>query len=257
MIGKIEITASIVLFKEDKNELRKTIKSFLNTDLSKKLYLIDNNSKENQNSFFEDNEFIEYIKIGKNIGFGAAHNKIIDQIKDKSNFHLILNPDVFFKEQVISNLIKVLKNDQLLSMIAPKVLFPDGAHQFSCRRYPKISELLARRFSKIEPLVKKKVFKGKYRDKNLQEPFYADYLTGCFHLYKTEDFVKLGGFDERYFLYMEDVDICRKIDQIGKKKLYYPKEEIVHVLKQGSSKSLKLFFRHTSSAIKYFLKWGF
>ena len=56
---------------------------------------------------------------------------------------------------------------------------------------------------------------------------------------------------------MEDVDICRKIDALGKKKLYFPQEEIVHVLKQGSSKNLKLFFRHTSSAIKYFLKWGF
>jgi GT2 family glycosyltransferase len=55
---------------------------------------------------------------------------------------------------------------------------------------------------------------------------------------------------------MEDVDICKKIDALGKKKLYYPKEEIIHVLKQGSSKNIHLFFRHTSSAIKYFLKWG-
>ena len=55
---------------------------------------------------------------------------------------------------------------------------------------------------------------------------------------------------------MEDVDICKKIDALEKKKLYYPKEEIIHVLKQGSSKNLKLFFRHTSSAKKYFLKWG-
>ena len=53
----------------------------------------------------------------------------------------------------------------------------------------------------------------------------------------------------------EDVDICRKIDNSGKKKIYYPKEEITHVLKKGSSKSMKLFCRHTLSAIKYFLKW--
>ena len=55
---------------------------------------------------------------------------------------------------------------------------------------------------------------------------------------------------------MEDVDICKKIDTIGKKKLYYPKEEIIHILKRGSLKNLTLFFRHSSSAIKYFLKWG-
>ena len=142
-------------------------------------------------------------------------------------------------------------------MIAPKVLFPDRTFQNSCRRYPTIIELLARRNFFLQLIFKKLIKRGKYVDKNLSDPFFADYLTGCFQLFKTKDFVSLKGFDERYFLYMEDVDICRKIDALGKKKLYFPQEEIVHVLKQGSSKNLKLFFRHTSSAIKYFLKWGF
>ena len=71
-------------------------------------------------------------------------------------------------------------------------------------------------------------------DINLKSSFFADCITGCFHLYKTDDFIELNGFDERYFLYMEDVDICRKIEKLDKKKLYYPKEEITHVLKQGS-----------------------
>jgi len=144
-----------------------------------------------------------------------------------------------------------------VAMIAPKVLFPNGLHQFSCRRYPSLKELFARRFPFLNPIFKSTIYKGQYRDKDLNTSFYAEYLTGCFHLYKTVDFVKLMGFDERYFLYMEDVDICKKIDIIGKKKLYYPNEEIIHVLKQGSSKSLKLFLRHTTSAVKYFSKWGF
>jgi hypothetical protein len=101
------------------------------------------------------------------------------------------------------------------------------------------------------------IAKGIYSDKSLSTSFFAEYITGCFQLYKTEFFVKIRGFDQRYFLYMEDVDICKKIEVLGKKKMYYPKEEIFHVLKQGSSKSLKLFFRHTLSAIKYFFKWGF
>ena len=142
-------------------------------------------------------------------------------------------------------------------MIAPKVLFPSGKHQYSCRRYPLVSELIARRFTFLESIFETTIYKGQYRDKDLNTAFSAEYLTGCFHLYKTNDFVKLKGFDERYFLYMEDVDICKKIDAIGKEKIYYPQEEIFHVLKQGSSKSIELFFRHTSSAIKYFLKWGF
>ncbi len=256
MEEKFIITCSIVLYKESFADLHKTIDSFLQTPFNKKLFLIDNTPSRFFEYVFNDKD-IEYIAVEENIGFGSAHNLIINRINGFSKYHLILNPDVSFNIGVINNLINQLKTDENIAMIAPKVLFPNKSHQFSCRRYPSVSELLARRFFFLKPLFKTTIFKGTYRDKNLNEPFFAQYLTGCFHLYKTKDFVNLQGFDERYFLYMEDVDICRKIDSLGKKKLYYPKEEIIHVLKQGSSKSVKLFFKHTSSAIKYFLKWGF
>lgn len=256
MNKKIDISASIVLYKEDLEELTKTINCFLSTPLSKKLFLVDNTENKEFNNLFHQKE-IEYIAVGKNIGFGAGHNIILGRIVNLSYHHLVLNPDVSFKPFVIPNLITKLKRHEIVSMIAPKVLFPNGSLQHSCRRYPKISELLVRRFTLLKPLFESEILKGIYKDRNLNQSFFADYITGCFHLYNTEDFVKLKGFDERYFLYMEDVDICKKIDALGKKKLYYPKEEITHVLKQGSSKSMKLFFRHTSSAIKYFLKWVF
>jgi GT2 family glycosyltransferase len=256
MKEKLDITASIVLYNENLEELTKTINSFISVPLKKKLYLIDNTKKKIFQNIFNQQE-LEYIAIGKNIGFGAGHNIVIDKISKNSNFHLILNPDVNFKETVIPNLILELNKDEDLSMIAPKVLFPSGEHQYSCRRYPHFLELVARRFPFLKPLFRPAIFKGQYKDKDLTNSFFAEYLTGCFQLYKTDDFVELKGFDERYFLYMEDVDICRKIDELGKKKLYHPEELILHVLKQGSAKNLKLFLRHTSSVIKYFLKWGF
>ena len=74
--------------------------------------------------------------------------------------------------------------------------------------------------------------------------------------FKTNDFIELGGFNERYFLYMEDADICREIDKLGKKKLFFPSVEITHLYQKGSSNNIKLFSYHISSAIKYFLKWG-
>ncbi|MFY9242540.1 MAG: glycosyl transferase family 2 [Polaribacter sp.] len=256
MEENLEITASIVLYKENLEELTKTIGCFLNVPLKKRLYLIDNTENRIFENKFNDST-IKYIAVGKNIGFGAGHNMVIDLINLKSQFHLILNPDVTFKPKVLTNLIAELNKNQSISMIAPKVLFPDSEHQYSCRRYPLVSELLARRFIFLKPFFKKTIYKGQYKDQDLNQPFFAEYIAGCFQLYRTQDFVKLQGFDERYFLYMEDVDICKKIDQQNKLKLYYPKEEITHVLKQGSSKDLKLFLRHTSSAIKYFLKWGF
>jgi len=232
MEEKIEITASIVLYKENLQELTNTVNCFLDTPLKKKLFLIDNNETKTFENIFNQDE-VEYIAVGTNVGFGAGHNKILEIIKTISKHHLILNPDVSFKPNVIPNLIAKLDRHEIVSMIAPRVLFPDGNHQFSCRRYPKLPELLARRFQFLEPLFRNAIKKGKYQDKELESSFFPEYIAGCFHLYKTEDFVKLNGFDERYFLYMEDVDICRKIESLDKQKLYYPKEEIVHVLKQG------------------------
>ncbi len=254
MGNTVKISASIVLYKEDLKELEKTIASFLKTKLSKKLYLIDNTPSKKFINVFNQKE-IEYIGVGKNIGFGAAHNKVLKKIKNLSDFHLILNPDVTFSENTIPNLILQIENNETISMIAPKVLFPNGNHQFSCRRYPTIVELLARRISFFKGIFKNTVDNGIYKDKNLDKPFFAEYLTGCFQLYKTADFIQLNGFDERYFLYMEDVDICKKMDALGKQKLYYPKEEIIHVLKKGSEKNIKLFFRHLFSVLKYFSKW--
>lgn len=256
MEENIVITCSVVLFNESISDLDKTINSFLNVPLNKKLFLIDNTP----NKFFEyvfvhDN--IEYISVDENIGFGSAHNRVINKIKSLSKYHLILNPDVYFEHDVIPNLIQELEKDSSLAMIAPRVLFPDKKHQYSCRRYPSFAELFARRFVFLKPFFKAVIFKGTYRDKDLNIPFYAEYITGCFHLYKTDDFVNLKGFDEQYFLYMEDVDICKKIDALGKNKLYYPREEIIHLLKQGSSKNIRLFFIHIYSMIKYFMKWGF
>lgn len=256
MKNDIIITGSIVLFEENLSDLYQTVDCFLKIPLKNKLFLIDNTP----NRFYEylfNNESIEYIATERNIGFGSAHNLILEKIKDNSIFHLVLNPDVSFNKSVIPNLISEFKRDENIVMIAPRVLFLNGDHQYSCRRYPNVIELIVRRFSFLKQIFKKIIYKGEYREKDLTKPFFAEYLTGCFQLYITKEFIHLNGFDERYFLYMEDVDICKKIDSLGKTKLYFPNEEIFHILKQGSSKDLNLFLRHTSSAIKYFLKWGF
>ena len=256
MKQKIKISVAIVLYREDIYTLKKTINCVLKTPLSKKIFLIDNTPNSVFKGKFDDKNII-YIPIGKNIGFGAGHNIVIDKIKDNSEYHLILNPDVSFSLQTIPNLIKQIEKDESVSMIAPKVLFPNGDYQKSCRRYPNLLELFVRRVRFIKPILNSIVEKGAYSDRNLSIPFFAEYLTGCFQLYKTEDFVKLKGFDERYFLYMEDVDICRKIDKMGKKKRYYPQEEIYHILKKESERNIKLFLHHTISIFKYFNKWGF
>ena len=244
------ISATIVIYKSNRNLLQKTIDSYLNIPEKKKLYIIDNNETDVLKKQFVHPE-IEYIFVGKNIGFGSAHNLVLNKIN--SNFHLILNPDVVFTTEVISKLIYKLNKSNKVCFVTPKVKYPNGEEQFVCRKHPTFLDLLNRKL-KFSPSL---ISKNQYQDKDLSKAFNPEFIHGCFMLFKTKDFIHLKGFDERYFLYLEDADICRKIENLGKKILYYPNVEIIHYHSKQSAKKIKQFIIHIKSAFKYFLKWGF
>ena len=246
------ITASIVVYKENFKVLEKAIDSFLGSPLSKKLYVIDNSpSNEFKNKI--QNDSVEYIYSNKNLGFGKGHNSILHKLTSKNKYHLILNPDVSFHPEILEKLVLKMESNEPLSMIAPRVLNTNNELLYTARRYPSLFELIFRFLG----IFKKFTTTGEYKNQNHKQSFSPDFVQGSFMLFKTEDLLRLKGFDERYFMYMEDVDICRKIDLSGKRKLYFPATEIIHTHRKGSSKEFRLFFIHISSIIKYFIKWGF
>ncbi len=252
MFGEKNISASIVIYKEDPLELQKTINSFLGSPHSKRLYIIDNSPPSNREEKIKG-EIVEYLYPHHNIGFGKGHNSILNKIKNNSEYHLILNPDVQFDPRILEKMILELKNDENLSVIVPKAVYPNKELQYTARKFPTILELICRYLGIFRNYTRKK----EYRDQNLEKSFYPDFIQGSFMLFKTKDLIALQGFDKRYFMYMEDVDICRRIDQSGKKKLYYPHVEVIHSHRKGSSKNFRLFFVHIISLIKYFMKWTF
>ena len=246
------ITASIVVYKENLKVLENAIDSFLGSPLSKKLYLIDNSpSNEFKNKI--QNDSVEYIYSNKNVGFGKGHNSILHKLTSENKYHLILNPDVRFHPEILEKLVLKMESNESFSMIAPRVLNSNNELLHTARRYPSLFELIFRFLG----IFKKFTIRGEYKNQNHKQSFSPDFVQGSFMLFKTEDLLRLEGFDERYFMYMEDVDICRKIDLSGKRKLYFPATEIIHTHRKGSSKEFRLFFIHISSIIKYFIKWGF
>ncbi|CAM1345182.1 glycosyltransferase [Tenacibaculum amylolyticum] len=249
---QIDISATIVLYNQDFEELIKAITSFLETpSYTKQLFLVDNSPEKNTRLEAYPDSRVTYIFNNKNLGFAKANNLVIPQIANISNYHLILNPDTEFEPIVISKLIDEIEKDKELALITPAVKFPDGKHQYSVRKYPTFFDLVIRKLS----IFRRRIHDQEYRNANLSKQFYPEVIHGCFMLFKTDDFITIKGFDERYFLYMEDIDICKKIDVLGKKKLYFPEVTITHALKKGSSKKTKLFLYHVLSAVKYFLKW--
>ncbi len=125
---EIVISGSIVLYNSNKS-VGQTISSFLNSPLPVKLFLIDNsptNKLETELANYLADHRVEYIFNNKNIGFGAAHNIAIKKAQDISTYHLVLNPDVSFDEQVLDKIFRYMENSADVGLLMPKVIYPNG-----------------------------------------------------------------------------------------------------------------------------------
>lgn len=237
-----KLTISIVIYNTEPEILNKTLDSLLFSDIKIDLFVVDvsNNFKND----IANNSRINYIFIGRNLGFGKAHNIIINNIKNHSGFHLCLNPDVYFDKKFLNNFLHSLKSKKINTAI-PAIKYPNNMHQRSFREFPTFMNLVMDFFIRRD-LVNDDLLIDKI--KKIQCP------SGCFIISKIDILKKLKGFDERYFLYFEDVDLYRRIAEHSD-IFYLPDLEIYHFHKKESSRSIKYFCIHLSSFLKYYFKW--
>jgi len=252
----MQISASIVLYHNSTIQLSKAIHSFLDTNLEVKLYLIDNSGNDHLKDLQNIDNRVEYYFNNANLGYGSAHNIALNKsINLKSEYHLILNPDVYFKKGVLEQIYTHMSVNANIGNIMPKVLFPDGEMQYLCKLLPSPIHLFLRRF-----LPKIKFFEKLDAFYELQFSGYktemnVPYLSGCFMFIRTESLISVGLFDENFFMYLEDTDLNRRI-HAKYKTVFYPDVSVIHEYEKGSYKQLKLLLYHIRSAIYYFNKWG-
>ena len=253
---KYDLTASIVTCRNDLKMLQKAINSFLNTELSVRLIVVDNSPGDDIRKICNDNK-IEYIFNNANIGFGAGHNIAIRRILELSKYHIVLNPDIYFSIGNLEKLYNFMENNNDVGLVMPKILYPDGSLQYLCKKLPTPFDLILRRFipSFLKPVFQKRLDSFEFKDRDYDEIMSVPGLSGCFMFIRTGIFKEIGMFDERFFMYAEDTDLCRRIG-VKYKTMYYPEAVIFHVYAKGSYKSNKLLMIHMNSAIKYFNKWG-
>jgi hypothetical protein len=251
-----DIIASIVTFKNDKDVLKKAIDSFLETNLKVYLYVIDN-SPTNKLKDVCVRRNVEYIFSNKNLGFGAGHNIAIRKMAGRTRYTLILNPDVYFNKGTIEKLFSFMEENKEVGFVMPKVLYPDGSLQYLCRLLPNPYDILIRKinFRFLNPLINSRKIRNELRLFDYNKPMDVPYLSGCFMFIKTEAFERIGIFDERFFIYFEDVDLARRIHKLYR-TVYYPEAIIYHNYERGSDKDLVLLKQLIFSGIKYFNKWG-
>jgi hypothetical protein len=223
--------------------------------LRKKIYVIDNSKVPLGDKVFNYDDQVVYFFNGENIGYGRAHNRVMKESIGNSKYHLVLNPDVYFLNGCIEKLYYFMEQNQNVGLLMPKVLNPDGSIQYLCKLLPKPLDLILRRFLPLGKIVdnRNKFYELRFTGYNsLME---VPYLSGCFMFIRTEVLAQVGLFDERFFMYLEDTDLSRRIHGHFR-TVYYPGASIYHEYEKGSYKSIKLMMYHIVSAIKYFNKWG-
>lgn len=247
------ITVSIVTYKTDLQELSHCLKSLVSPLISK-VYIVDNSSSNNIANFCTQYSNIVYIK-SDNVGYGAGHNKALRlALKSNAKYHIVLNSDVYFDSYCIDKLIAYMEANNDIAQVQPNIIYPDGTQQYTCRLLPTPIDLIFRRFFPkfISKKINKKFLLEFWDHKHaLNIPFHM----GCFMLLRMQAIKEVGIFDEKIFMYTEDIDLTRRIHK-KYKTMYWPEVTIIHAHKQGSYKNRKLLLIHIKSAIIYFNKWG-
>jgi len=250
------ISGSIVIYRNDYFEIERAVLSFFQSNLGGVLYLIDNSPDDRLKILERLHVSIVYIYTGCNLGFGSGHNIAIKKaISEGYAYHVVLNPDVYFDENVLSVLCDYMDKNTDVGNVLPEVISSVGEKQRLAKLLPTPFDLILRRFIPVKAL--KEWCNKTYELHSFQNNciINAPFLSGCFMFLRTSALRKVGFFDEKFFMYLEDVDLNRRIHSLYKTH-FYPNVSIYHRHDKGSYRNWKLMFYHVRSAIQYFNKWG-
>ncbi|MFA6105182.1 MAG: glycosyltransferase family 2 protein [Patescibacteria group bacterium] len=233
--------------------------------LNVKVVVVDNASSDGSIALLSEKyPEAEKLLLQENRGFGAAQNIGLKSVK--ANYYFVLNPDTFFfsNESVLRKLYNFMEKESSVGMAGPKIVYPDGALQLSCYRFPTFWHPLFTR-TRLHTERGKKYHRHltmKDVEHNFKRP--VDWLMGSAMFIRGAAFEKVGYFDERFWMYYEDSDLCRRFWENNLSVYYFPEAKIEHVHGRGSAsepKVIKALFKnklarvHILSWLKYMWKW--
>jgi len=262
------ITASIVTYNNNLLDLEGILRSILISPVQI-LWIIDHSDVftrlegELQEYMRKDDVYLqhegrgfrlEYIKQ-PNKGYGGGHNVALRKAMEiGSQYHLVVNPDVWFGAEVIPALWRLMEDDKTIAQVMPKVLFLNGSVQCLAKLLPTPFDLFSR-FFLPEKLIAKRNDRFELKHSGYDKMMNVPFLSGCFMFLRISALCSEGIFDERFFMYMEDVDITRRL-HAKYKTLFFPAVSVYHRFSRLSYHKWRLSLIHMISVVKYFNKWG-
>jgi len=267
------LNISIVLYHPKwEQEVLPLVTELLRVKCLRKIYLLDNSEKDWLREHVDmekapislpqtdaipsvSSNKIRYMAMPENLGYGKAHNIALrESAYYKTDFHLVMNSDIRVQAEDIEAMHDWMIGQPQVGLLMPRVVNPDGSQQYLAKRLPSPMDVFGRRFLP-KWLMAHRNKRFELRDKDLSRPINAPYLSGCFMFLRTKAAVEAGLFDERYFMYPEDIDLTRTIHR-NYLTLYYPQWTIVHAHAQASYKNKHMLRIHIQNMCRYFNKWG-
>ncbi len=247
------IHASIVTHRTDSDELRRCVAS-LRSGVGH-VTVVDNSPDDSLRSLCGELG-VDYIYTGRNLGYGAAHNLAILNSLDRPEvvYHLVINSDVWFESGTIQSIVRHMDESPEIGQLIPRTVYPDGSLQHVVRLLPTPVDLIARRFlpsSWTEKRMRRFLLEFWDHASEANVPYHQ----GSFMFFRTKALREVGLFDERFFMYPEDIDLTRRMHR-RYRTVYWPEATIVHAHRAASYKSKRMLWIHIVNMIRYFCKWG-
>lgn len=193
---------------------------------------------------------IEWLPRSQNLGFGTGHNRAIPLMKGQ--YHAVIKPDIVVSNGALLEMMKFMNQNPDVGLLSPRIISPNGDLQYLCKRNPTLADLLLR-------LVFPNSFRGRQDRFEMRETGYSSvfdlaYAPGCFMFFRTEVYLQIHGFDEKFFLFLEDADITRRVNEVSR-AIFYPKVSVIHECQLRHHKKLHLVFVNIRSWVHYWSKW--
>ncbi|MBU7554185.1 glycosyltransferase [Pediococcus ethanolidurans] len=241
---------------EQIEKLLLNLNNVLEGNIEYKVYVIDNGSTDKTVEIARHYESahnnIFLIQAKNNRGFGAGNNAVIKFIN--SDYHIVMNPDVHISSfDEVEKMLSYLEKNKQVGLLSPLVKNEDMSIQRLYKHNPTVIDLFIRFIS--PKLLKSRQDWFVRLNSGYNKVGHIDFASGSFMVFRTSVFKQIGGFDDRYFMYMEDADITRSVNKISD-AIFFPEAFVVHQWQRESRKKVKYTLIFISSLIKYFKKWG-
>lgn len=237
------------------------------TNFACKIFVTDVSCNSEQQSILKEGlknfPNVELIINPVNLGYAKSHNKI--KGREKGDYIFVINPDVLFKEKdTLQKTVDFMDTHPEVAILGPKQINDTGEVAMTVRAFPKFYVQVARRtFLRNMPFLKKKVEFDEMRHLDYDKTQDVDWLQSSCVIIRRDFWEKVCGYNERYFLFMADTEMCARAWELGYRVIYFPQTRVYADGKRLSAGGVGQFFKnrfvrlHVIDSLKYRAKYLF